>query len=214
MENEKVKPHIQYIFIDESGDLGKDGSKYFTITSMSVIDLLPIQRIIKKIRCRLVKKKLKQTVEIKANNSNTRIKKNVLKSIASCDCSISAVVIPKSKISNDLLDRKEELYNYLCGLLFSHITLDTDVLKIVIDKKHSNRFLRDDLNQYIVSEIKKRSTMIKIDIQHVDSYTSLELQAVDFVAWAVNRKFTHNDLDYYSLIKDKIINRGKEEHWR
>lgn len=211
MEDEKVKPHIQYIFIDESGDLGKDGSKYFTIVSMSVTDIIPVRRIIKKARQRLVKKKLKQIVEIKANNSSPGIKKKVLKSLASCDCSISAIVIPKSKMSNEILDHKDKLYNHLCSLLFSHITLDTDILKIVVDKKHSNRLLREDLSHCIRSKISQRTSRITIDIRHVDSFSSLELQAVDFVAWAVNRKFTHGDSEYYDLIKEKVKNHGKEE---
>ena len=81
MEDKKAKPHIQYIFIDESGDLGKDGSKYFIISAIAVFDCLPIQRIIKKTRQRLLNKKLKEKAEIKANDSNDKTKKYVLKSV-------------------------------------------------------------------------------------------------------------------------------------
>ena len=39
----------------------------------------------------------------------------------------------------------------------------------------------------------------------MDSRSSLELQAVDFVAWNLARKYEEQDQAYYELIKDKII---------
>jgi len=31
------------------------------------------------------------------------------------------------------------------------------------------------------------------------------LQAVDFVSWAIFRKYERNDYEYYDVIKDKIV---------
>lgn len=206
--------HVEHIFIDESGDLGPLGSKYFTIVALTTHYSIQLRRIIKKLRERKMKKKLKELPEIKANNSNETIRRFVLNKIAQTECDISAVAIPKTKIRQDLFENKEKLYNYLCGLLFEHISLKADVVDIVIDKKHSNRLLREDFNQYIESKIKARRKEIKVSIKHVDSFASNELQAVDFVAWAVNRKYTHGDSTFYDLIKQKVRNDGKEEIWK
>jgi hypothetical protein len=214
MEHKKTNPNIQYIFIDESGDLGKDGSNFFTITAIASYDPVPFKRIMKKARQKYLKKKLKDSNEIKANNSNERIRKYILQSVGMCHCAISAIVIPKSKIRPYLFSKKEKLYNYLCGLLFSHITLDTDLVKIVIDKKHTNRLLRNDLNQYILSKIKNKSNSINVEIRHLESHNSEGLHIVDFVAWAVNRNYSYKDGTYYDLIKMKIRNLGKEQIWK
>ncbi len=203
--------HIEYLLIDESGDLGKYGSSYFTIIALATHNPKHIGRIIKRIRERKLDKKTRKAVEIKANTSSSRLKKYVLSQLARCECAISAVVLLKSELKDTFYEDKDKLYNYLCGLLFEHISLRTDIIDIVIDKKHSNRLLREDFNQYILSKIQEKSTKIQIRITHMESHASSELQAIDFIAWAVNRKFTHCDSEYYDIIKDKIKNQGKEE---
>jgi len=207
----KANEHVEYIFIDESGDLGQYGSKYFTIVALTTHDVTSLSRIMKRLRERKLKKKMKELPEIKANNSNAQIRGFVLMKINASDCSISAVVIPKSKIKTDFFDRKEMLYNYLCGILFEQISLNADIVDITIDKKHSNRILMEDFNQYIESKITGRRGDIKVVIRHLESHASNVLQVVDFVAWAVNRKFTFDDPTYYDMVKSKIKNSGKEE---
>jgi len=209
-----VKEHIEYIFIDESGDLGKYGSIYFTIVALMTHFPVEIRRIIRRTRERKLKRKLKELVEIKANNSTAEVRTAVLRMIAASDCSISAVAISKAKVRPDLFLHKEKLYNYLCGLLFEHISLNTDILDITIDRKHGNRLLLEDFNQYIERKVRGKSEIIQVRIRHLESHASNELQAVDFVAWAVNRKFTHGDSSYYGIIRLKIRNQGKEEIWR
>jgi len=59
-----------------------------------------------------------------------------------------------------------------------------------------------------------RKADLVVRIRHLESFASNELQAVDFVAWAVNRKFTHGDSAYYDIIRPKIRNQGKEEIWK
>ncbi len=211
---EMLKPHFEYIFIDESGDLGKYGSVYFTIVALSTHLPNELSRVFKRLRERKFKKKLSQLSEIKAYNSNEEIRKWVLARLSLCDCSISAVVISKSKVREDLFGQNNKLYNYLCGILFEHISLNTDIVDITIDRKHGNRMLREDFNQYIERKILERKPDLEVRIRHMESFASNELQAVDFVAWAVNRKFTHGDSSYYDIIKLKIRNQGKEEIWK
>ena len=211
---ELLKPHIEYIFIDESGDLGKYGSVYFTIVALSTHLPNEISRIFKRLRERKFKKKHAKLPEIKAYNSNEEIRRYVLGRLSLCDCSISAVVISKSKIGQEFFEENNTLYNHLCGILFEHISLNTDIVDITIDRKHGNRMLREDFDQYIERKIMGKNPDLKVSIRHLESFASNELQAVDFVAWAVNRKFTHGDSAYYDIIGPKIRNQGKEEIWK
>lgn len=38
------------------------------------------------------------------------------------------------------------------------------------------------------------------------SHDEKGLQAVDFISWAIFRKYEKGDFEFYELIKDKIIN--------
>lgn len=214
MKRQQNPPLIQNIFIDESGDLGRHGSPYFTIVALATPSGLPLSRIIKKVRTNKLKKKLKELPEIKANNSNKAIRRRVLEGISNCDCSISAIVIPKSKIKDHLFEKQNKLYNYLCGLLFSHINLNFTQVDIKIDKKHSNRLLREDFNQYLSARIKQKAGGIGLSIRHLESHASNELQAVDFAAWAIGRNYSLGDSSYYDIIRPKIKNSGNEEIWK
>lgn len=57
----------RYVYIDETGDLGKKGSKYFIITAIWVDSPSLFDRLIKNIRRHKFRKELKKAHEIKAN---------------------------------------------------------------------------------------------------------------------------------------------------
>jgi len=50
----------------------------------------------------------------------------------------------------------------------------------------------------------KNNLNSKLQIKHEDSKKDGCLQAVDFISWAIFRKYEHNDPKYYELIKNKI----------
>ena len=64
----------RYVFIDESGDLGLGGSKYFVITAIWTDKPEQFDRIVKNARRNKFKKELRKAYEIKANNSNKELK--------------------------------------------------------------------------------------------------------------------------------------------
>ena len=67
---------MDYIYIDESGDLGKD-SKYFIISAIISSNKTDLERIINKIN-RIFKKQLRNFNEIKGNNTPKYIIKKIL----------------------------------------------------------------------------------------------------------------------------------------
>jgi len=203
--------YINYIYIDESGDLGLRGSKYFSIAAVITDEPKILNRIIKKLRQTKLKKKIKQLPEIKANNSNRIIKEYVLKKVNSANCQIFAIVVDKSKILSRLYEVKDKLYNYLCGILLDTIDIKYGKIIITIDKKHTNSLIREDFNNYIKKKIGCKD--IKVEIYHKPSYSSNELQVADFVVWSINRKFNTGDDYYYKIIEDKIINEQNIMLW-
>lgn len=201
----------KHVFIDESGDLGKFSSKYFTIAAIVSDEPKMLGRIIKKLRQRKLNKTIKKLPEIKANNSDRIIRKYVLKKVCNTDCKIFSIAIKKDSVVDCLFDAKDKLYNYLCGILLSKINTDESKLIIIIDKKHTNTLIRKDFDEYIKKKLKAGGK--EAEIYHKYSHTSNELQVVDFIVWSINRKFNTGDDFYYRIIEERIINKEDMLVW-
>jgi hypothetical protein len=192
------------MYLDESGDLGLLGSKYFTVAVLCTKNPKPIENMMKRIKMRKLSKKLRNVSELKGNNSSPEIRKYVLENIAKQDCHLAIIVITKEQIVNRLFDSKHKLYNYVVGLLMKITDINGTDISIVIDKKENNKLLQSDLNQYIKKQIAERKLLFTISFEHKISQTDKCLQAVDFVAWSTNRKYSFEDDSYYRLIEFKI----------
>lgn len=205
---------FKYMYIDESGDLGEFGSNYFTVAGIIVDNPMILTRIIKKLRHQKLKKKIKELSEIKANNSDKRVREYVLKKVRRENCDIIAIVVEKKAIMKHLFNVKEKLYNYLCGILMKKIPVEDGKLIVTIDQKYTNTLLKEDFNNYIKKKCCQISDKVSIEIYHKLSQSSNELQVVDFIAWSINRKFNAGDDYYYNLIEDKIINKEDMRLWK
>jgi hypothetical protein len=190
--------------MDESGDLGEYGTKCFVIACLSTSNPLPVERIVKKVRERKLKKKMRAVSELKANSSSPEVRINVLNRLVRCDCRIDLIIIKKKQVRNYLFNTKNKLYNYVLGILIDEMPIRETHIELVIDKKDSNRLLREDLDQYIERKLRSKRACAKIKIKHMESHTHRALQVIDFVAWAANRKHSHDDESYYTIIEPKI----------
>ncbi len=200
-----------FVFVDESGDLGALGTGYFIIVAVQVKDDRALGRVIKRVRERKLGKKLVEVPEIKANLSPSTVRKAVLEKVAKLDCKIYALAVDKKRVVPQLMSAPNKLYNWLCRLLCQQIQGQGE-MRIVMDKKYNNKLLREGFNNYLVRQLSFRG--IKASVTHLESQSCQQLQAVDFVAWAVNRKFSHGDSAYYEIIREKIANKGDEELWK
>lgn len=193
-----------FVYLDESGDLGKYGSKYFVVAALCTKNPKPIENMMKRIRIRKLKKKLKNLSELKGNNSSPEVRNYVLRGIARLDCSISIIVITKEQILDRLFEAKHKLYNYIIGLLVEKTNLASNDIELILDKKDSNKLLQKDLNEYLTKKIAENKLLFNITLRHLESHCSRCLQATDFIAWATHRKYSFNEEGYYKIIKPKI----------
>lgn len=193
------------IYLDESGDLGcgKGASKYFLIVLVVVKDEKDLEKIIRKIRINKLNKGLKKCPEIKANNSNDKIRIKVLKGIAKMDVKIYCHILDKSTIHNDLKDMKEKIYNDITVKNISKIPFTDKRVELIVDrcKSTKKRLIFDsDIN----NELMNIKPFLDLRISHLDSKNSPQLQAVDFIAWSILRKYERKESYYYNIIKDKL----------
>jgi len=203
----------QYIFLDESGDLGfnpkKDNSKFFIVTILFVPDKKSIEKLVKKTHSEL-RKKVKRLSGgvLHAVKEKPATRKMLLGRLGLLKCKVMVIYLNKAKVYSALQDEKHVLYNYVVNILLDRIMtkghLDkTKPITLVAAKRETNRFLNSNFKSYLESQI-KTNHRITIDVEIKSPSEEKALQAVDFASWAIFRKFELRDEVYYLLIK-KII---------
>ncbi len=198
---------MKYIFLDESGELGfkeNVSTRFFTITLLvcGVREEQELQRIIKKIRQRTLKKKLKESSEIKWHNSNEDIRIKVLNKLITISLEVLTIILDKFKVYEYLKDKKHKLYNYLSKLILAECSMG-DSFELIVDRSKNKRSLREDFDRYIRTNFKELG--FNIPIKHEDSRINGGLQVLDFISGAVFNKYEFNNTKYYDIIKSKII---------
>lgn len=203
----------QFIFLDESGDLGfspqKSNSQYFIITVLFVKDKKPFEKIVKKVHAGLRKhvKRIGGGV-LHAVKEKPATRKRVLTLTSTVDCSVMTIYLNKSKVYSNLQDEKHVLYNYVVNILLDRIMtrkyLDTSKpINLIAAKRETNRFLNDNFSNYLRKQVKQNHNVdLTVDIKYPSQEKSL--QVVDFICWSVFRKYEFKDSEYYNLVK-KVI---------
>lgn len=203
---------MAYIFLDESGDLGfekKGSSRWFIFTVALTSHHRRIEKVIKSIRKKL-RQKHHHLSELHAYHADESTRRLVLQKLASIeDLKILCIILNKKKVYIDLKNQKNYLYNYTANILLDRlyskaIVSLNDPLMICIDRKDTNKKIRQNFQTYLEASLKKKRAG-KISVVLRGSHEDKCLQAVDFISWAIFRKYEWSDSAYYELIKDKII---------
>lgn len=206
---------MNYIFIDESGDLGfsKRGSKYFIISAVLIQDektLKEFERIPKKIRQRKLKKSMKKLSELKFSNSSTVIREQFLTRAAVLDISIYSVIVKKENTNDKLADNLDILYNYLLKIVIEKATSKIkDKVEICLDKCMSQK-QRNNFETYVKTEFLSHTKRIPdLKVKHEPSHNVAALQVIDFICGAFGYKYNTLNLkegcdEFTLLIQDKI----------
>lgn len=199
------------IFLDESGDLGfkPKSSGWFLFTLVLTNDHRKIEKCVKSVH-KSLSKKYKKVGELHAYHSQSSTKKLLLQKLSALEeLKVLCVILNKKKVYVDLQNQKNYLYNYTANILLDRLhqkkILNTrEVIELIIDQKDTKKFIKDNFEKYLKDNLIKR-TSSKIKIKICPSHTEKCLQAVDFISWAIFRKYEKNDYEYYEIIKDRII---------
>lgn len=198
---------MKKIFIDESGDLGKKGSKYFLITALIINNEKPFDRLIKNIRRNKFKKQLKKAIELKASDSSIELINYLLNKLIKLDFYCVSVVILKEKnFSPYLTNNNHKLYNFVSGKLALNLELikNEKNLEIYIDKSKRKSDLRKDFDQYFNNNLRQSGINAKSIIKHSYSHNFNCLQIVDFISWAIFQKFEYENDEFVNKLSSKL----------
>lgn len=202
---------MAYIFLDESGDLGfkKASSRWFIFTLAITNDQRALERIAKKVWRSLIKKH-KHLGELHASYEKKSTIKKVLKLVAELpDIQILTIILNKKKVYVDLQNQKNYLYNYAANILLNRVhTKDIvkmgDPMELFIDRKDTKKWLRENFINYLTDSMKKRRGG-RFSVELHSSHDNKSLQVIDFISWAIFRKYERSDQEYYDLIRAKIV---------
>lgn len=197
--------------MDESGDMGfsKKSSKWFLFTLALVDDERALEKVIKKV-WKTIRKKHKHAGELHASHEKEVTITRVLQLLSELpDLKIVTIILNKKKVHLNLQEQKNYLYNYTANIVLDRL-INTKILNkdhslsLIVDRKDTKKNLRDNFISYITDAMHKRDHN-KFEMKLIASYDNKCLQAVDFVSWAIFRKYERGDFEYYEIIRDKII---------
>lgn len=188
------------IFIDESGDLGEKGSRYFVIAALAPNNKKRLDNIIKR-HCAA-----NGIVEVKAFNLTLPAKEALLRKIASVhDYSMSYVVADKNHIDPILFKDKNLLYNYIYQWVIEPIAKSsTESVNIITDNHSTKVGSRNSLGDYIKAKAYfEWGVKNPISLEYLDSKNCRAIQIADLMANTVFNKYMQNKDHLYNLLKIK-----------
>lgn len=201
------------VYLDESGSIvnglvakASESVPYFVLAALVLREDHSIKRCIKEIRQKRIKKKYKQTSELKFHDSDDLIKRRVLECIGRTNNDIGYAILYNSKIQHEV--EPQLIYNEICRQLIYEIVNNYGLsgqVEVIIDKSlygaHRTAF---DAHMADRSGMMMPASLGEIKVTHVDSKSCPYIQAVDFIAGAINRKYRDDDDCYYQKIQHKI----------
>ena len=201
------------VYLDESGSIVNgfvtNASKsvpYFVLAALVLREDLPIKRCIKDIRQNKIKKRYKKTSELKFNDSDNNIKRRILECIGRTNNDIGYAILRNSDIQHEV--EPQLIYNEICRQL-AYKVINTygmsGQVEIIMDKSlYGSQRVKFDAHMADRSGIVVPATLGEMKVSHVDSASCPFIQAVDFIAGAINRRYRDGDDLYYQKIQHKI----------
>lgn len=171
-------------------------------------DARALERVVKKV-WRPMKKKHKKLGELHASQEKDITRKRILSRLSEVGgLKVLCVILNKQKVYVDLRNQKNYLYNYTANILLDRLhasgaLADNEPLHLFIDRKDTKKRLRENFVNYLTHSMQKRRN-VSFKVQLHSSHENKSLQAVDFISWAIFRKYERNDCAFYEIIKNKI----------
>lgn len=217
---------MHHLFIDESGELGisEGSSEFFLITALCTESPKALEKRVWKEKAKLINAGWPKDIEIKGTSIwsspyNPRIPKeisgkredimcDVLKSICSGPNKVHYSIAKKKHLSPHIMKAEYGIaYNFLCGTLLcrAYSKHFAGPLDIVVDQRSKETHTKMKFDGYIetrlVGDCKHE---LDLFISHQESHDIPGLQAVDFLSWAIFRKFEKKQKKFADIIEANI----------
>jgi len=212
-----------YIFVDEAGDMdfSLKGSKHYMFNFLIKKRPFNIHEYISNYRYSLLERNLDPLNDTRldieafhACEDNKYIKDEIFNIISTFDkesVKSYSYILEKPKVDPSKRQEKDKFYidnlNFAIHKLLDKLNIDknfvviTDRLPVLKNKNKQVSALKKGIKEYI----KSNNLNIRYDIFHHCSASSVNLQIVDYISWAVFRKYERNQDIYYKRIEKYLI---------
>lgn len=186
------------VFVDESGNLGQKGDRYFVIAT-----IVPqrSKRIVNFMKDFCVEHNLK---EVKASILTFPQKQHIFNRLTSAnDYTVSYIVADKKNIDNQkLFQDKNLLYNYLFSFLIKKtIKSANEDVRILLDNHSTKTRSVNSLCDYIkIKAFTEWNFKYNLHIGYIDSKNSKMIQTVDVIANAIYARYLYGKQHFYSML--------------
>ncbi len=192
---------MRFLFIDESGDLGPNGSKYLIIVGLLTKDFKKLDRLIKNMRRNKFKKELKCMKEIKAAECSKNLILHMLNEVNKLNCEIYCIILNKKEVPRSKYTDKNKLYDFVVGKIAKELKIDSKI-EVRIDKSKGKIKDQKIFNKYFMNKINFSDEHINIYHSHSHSWSGI--QFCDVLAWSYFQKYERNNPVYVNMIKTNL----------
>jgi hypothetical protein len=212
-----------YIFVDEAGDMdfSSNGSKYYMFNFLIKNRPFNLHEIIANYRYSLLERNLDplggRRLDIEsfhACEDNKYIRDEMFNLISTFDknsVKSYSYILEKPKVDPSKRDEKDKFYvdnlNFAIHKLLDELEIKKDFI-IITDRLpvHQNKnrqvaALKKGIKEYI----KTKNLNLRYDIFHHCSASSVNLQIVDYISWAIFRKYERDEDVFYKKIEKYLI---------
>jgi hypothetical protein len=200
-----------YLFIDESGDPGNSivSSHWFVLTAALVTNKSSLAKIVKEVWNPL-KARHKKLGELHAYHATPVVRKRMLRKLAGlADLRVICIACDKRVLPFDSGYAKGGLYIRAAEMLLDRVRVVSSPsgsldFEAYIDRRDTSKVVRERFVARLALSIGNGQNP-QFAITFHNSHENRALQAVDFISWAIFRKYEWEDNEYYDLIKRKIL---------
>jgi hypothetical protein len=199
-----------YTLCDESGDLGVNlnnarTSRVFLITFLITGDKRYVGLVMKKTFSALIQSgKKRPTGVLHAYHEDDATRRRVLRLLSEKDIQIATIRLDKRKIF--VLEEPHQLYSNMVIALINRLYNDgifeaEEEINLIASQMHTNR-LR---NKEFLNLVEHGVNTPRFRVNTAKPFEEKGLQAVDFISWALCRKYERGDTEYADIISGNIV---------
>ncbi len=211
----------EYIFMDESWDLGfdftkKKTSRYFVISFLVIKNPKQGNKLVESVIKGMSKAERKRHFGVLHFYQEIPARKiKLLRKLAELDIVIMNIYIDKKQLYIPFQnEERHTLYNYVTNILLDRIIgkklVSAGHLRLIVARRETNKFLNENFQAFL-KEKTHFAHNLNIHIQ-IEPYLKTPhkcLQLVDAIARTTFRKLERNDDSYYQYIKNKVVEEYK-----
>jgi hypothetical protein len=208
------------LFIDESGDLGIKGERYFLISAIEIDDnnLKGMNRRAGRTINRYKERNnISKNTEIKGSLLKRGARIDLLSSILYKDVHVRYIVldIQRTTILLKKADDKNACYNYLIQLIVRNVLKDypeIEFINLYLDNCSVKIGNRLSLKPYLYNklvfeqmEVNDNVKRVEFNVNYLESEACYLIQWVDIIANSLYKKYTNKSSEFYNIIKPFIV---------